>query len=299
MAGQHWDNCDEDFKLFTLELVKKLKSLLDNMLTGVYLHGSLAMGSYYRPKSDIDLIVVVDTALDAALAEQVGVMIATHACQRPTLGNGERSVITADTARHVPIPTPFEVHYSSQWHDRILRGKVDYSCRRTDSDLCSHLMYVTKRGIRLFGKPIHEVFGKVEWEDFMVSVLSDGHWILEGSNILKTPYYGVLNICRILQLLSQDTQEVHSKDEGGGWALAHLPARYHSVIRQALDVYRSAEAVTEEQRQTGGKIWNTDPLLALRDFARLQIERVTSKSHSSSDCDQGTHGLSVIADHNP
>ena len=48
MAGQHWDNCDEDIKLFTLELVKKLKSLLDNMLTGVYLHGSLAMGSYYR-----------------------------------------------------------------------------------------------------------------------------------------------------------------------------------------------------------------------------------------------------------
>ena len=71
------------------------------------------------PKSDIDLIVVVDTALDAALAEQVRVMIATHACQRPTLGNGELSVITADTARHVPIPTPIEVHYSSQWHDRI------------------------------------------------------------------------------------------------------------------------------------------------------------------------------------
>ena len=41
----------------------------------------------------------------------------------------------------------------------------------------------------------------------MVSVLSDGHWILEGSNILKTPYYGVLSIYRILQLLSPDAQK--------------------------------------------------------------------------------------------
>ncbi|MGI6083031.1 MAG: DUF4111 domain-containing protein [Limnochordia bacterium] len=291
MAGQHWDDCDEDVKLFTLELVKRIKDPLDSMLTGVYLHGSLAMGSYYRPKSDIDLIVVVDAALDAALAEEFGVMIATHACRRPTLGDVELSVITAEVAKHVPVPTPFEVHYSSQWHDRILKREVDYTCRRTDADLCSHLTYVVQCGIRLAGKPIPEVFGDVEWRHFMASVLDDCNWILEGNNILETPYYGVLNICRILQLLSQDTQEVHSKDEGGEWALAHLPDRYHSVIRQALDVYRSAEAVTEEQGRTGGKIWDANLLLALRDFARLQIERMTPGTHSSSDCDRETSGF--------
>jgi predicted nucleotidyltransferase len=33
----------------------------------VYLHGSLAMGSFYRPKSDLDLLVVTDSAMSGEL----------------------------------------------------------------------------------------------------------------------------------------------------------------------------------------------------------------------------------------
>lgn len=43
----------------------------DRQLTGIYLHGSLAMGSYYRPKSDLDLLVACSEALGAAERERV------------------------------------------------------------------------------------------------------------------------------------------------------------------------------------------------------------------------------------
>ena len=147
VSGQNW--CCNDVKLFLLDLVEGLRSQLGSQLTGIYLHGSLAMRSYYRPKSDMDLIVVVKKPLGPELAEDLGVAVATHAIGRPSVGSIELSVITAEVAKKVPVPTPFEVHYSSQWHEQILRREIDYTKERTDSDLLSHLTYVLQRGICL------------------------------------------------------------------------------------------------------------------------------------------------------
>ncbi|CAM4299233.1 DUF4111 domain-containing protein [Paenibacillus alkaliterrae] len=273
MTGpQAWPNCDEDIKRFVVNLMERLKSEAGKKVTGIYLHGSLAMGSYYRPKSDIDLIVVVDGKLEADLAEAVGIAIAKVTSNRPMIGNVELSVITADVAKKVPVPTPFEVHYSSGWHDKILNLEVDYSKERTDTDLSSHLAYVAQRGVCLYGKPISEIFGQVNWQHFMEAVMDDLDWILEDEHILETPFYSVLNICRVFQLMSEDCQSVHSKDEGGEWGLGHLPQEYHTVIQLALDVYRSSDKVTEEHRKTGGKEWDQAKLLAFRNFARMKIK---------------------------
>lgn len=274
---QAWPSCDEDIKRFVQKLMERLKGVLGEQLTGIYLHGSLAMGSYYRPKSDIDLIVVVNGKLEAGLAEAAGIAIAREADARPTVGNVELSAITAETARRVPVPTPFELHYSSSWHDKILGREVDYSRERTDGDLSSHLMYVTKRGVCLWGRPIAETFGPVDWRYFMESVLDDFAWIVEDEHIVETPFYSVLNICRVMQLLSEDERAVHSKEEGGEWGLAHLPQEHGPLIRQALEVYRSPDAVTEEQRKTGGRTWDRGELLAFRDFARWKITTCNSE----------------------
>lgn len=269
---QKWPDCDDDIKQFVHELIGLLRDEWSDKLTGVYLHGSLAMGSYYRPKSDMDLIVVVEEALESRCAERVGIMIAKKAAARPTVGNIELSAITAFTARNIPVPTPFELHYGTDWHERILGGQVDYHSPRTDPDLSSHLMYVVQRGICLFGKTIDEAFGPVRWQYFMDAVLDDLDWILEEEHILESPYYSVLNICRVLQLFHQNNQTVHSKDEGGEWGLKQLPELFHPLIQQALHIYRSSETVAEEQRKTGGKQWNEADLLAFRDYARLKAK---------------------------
>nr|WP_301287907.1 aminoglycoside adenylyltransferase domain-containing protein [Paenibacillus sp. MSJ-34] len=269
---QAWPDCDEDIKRFVEKLIERLKHALGDRLAGIYLHGSLAMGSYYRPKSDIDLIVVVKDQLEAELAGTVAAAIANESVHRPTVGNVELSVITAETAGHIPVPTPFEVHYSSSWHDRILQNEVDYGSERTDSDILCHVTYVVQRGICLYGQPIPAVFGQVEWHDFMKAVLDDLEWILEDEHILETPYYSVLNICRVFQLISENSQQVHSKDEGGEWGLKHFPNEYRQLIRQALDIYRSSEEVTEELRKTGGKEWDREKLLSFRNYARSLLQ---------------------------
>lgn len=276
MAGpQAWPDCDEDIKRFVERLAERLRTLLGPRLTGIYLHGSLAMGSYYRPKSDIDLIIVVDRPLDAGLAESVGIAVAQEAEGRPTVGAPELSVITAAAAKQVPVPTPFEVHYSTQWHDKIVNREVDYRVERTDLDLCAHLVYVVQRGICLYGDPIADVFGVVDWKHFMRAVMDDLDWILKGEHIVESPFYGILNICRVLQLLSEGGRSVYSKDEGGEWGLAHLPPPYRPAVRQALEVYRSFEEIPESMRKTGGKAWDKDMLLAFRDYARSVVSQLS------------------------
>ncbi len=268
--------CDEDIKTFVDNLVAKINLELGHNLIGVYLHGSLAMGAYYRPKSDIDLIVVVRNKLNINQRKLASEMIAQHSLLRPTTGNIELSIILLKTARETPTPTPFEVHYSSRWHDKILFQGVDYSQNRFDPDLQSHFAYVSQRGFVLKGFPINEVFSKVDWKLFLDSVLDDFDWIVEDEHILETPFYCVLNICRVLQLKSEDIQQVHSKDEGGEWALRNLPKKYHSVIKKALVAYRSSKEVNESQRRTNEDNWDKQELLAFRDFARGRSDNFKS-----------------------
>ena len=102
----------------------------------------------------------------------------------------------------------------------------------------------------------------------MRAILADAGEILEGERLLEIPYYGVLNLCRVLQALTDREVYPYSKDEGGAWGLRRLPERFRPLIAAALDVYHAETPVREAQRETGGVRWNREDLLAFRDYAR-------------------------------
>ncbi|MDD6156298.1 MAG: nucleotidyltransferase domain-containing protein [Lachnospiraceae bacterium] len=52
-----------DYREVTEEFVIQSRKILGDNLTGVYLHGSAAMGCFNPEESDIDLLVVVKDAL--------------------------------------------------------------------------------------------------------------------------------------------------------------------------------------------------------------------------------------------
>jgi len=55
---QHWSDVDVDLRDWSLAIVDRTARL--EPIVAVFLHGSLAIGSYFRPKSDVDLLVVAD-----------------------------------------------------------------------------------------------------------------------------------------------------------------------------------------------------------------------------------------------
>lgn len=267
-VAQSWDHCDDDIREFVDAVVGVFRSGLGDNLVGVYLHGSLAMGSYHRPKSDVDILAVVRAGLDDESARSVGLMLAQVARTRPTTGNLECSVITSNPAAQVPDPMPFEIRYQTSWHEDLLAGNIGNRQNWVDPDLPAHITTVTQRGVCLFGEPIAAVFAVIPWPRFMASVRDDFDWIVTDGHILETPVYGVLNICRVLRLLQDPERVVRSKAEGGEWAPVHLPERYRPVVDAALDAYRSSDPVTEADRRTAGRRWDREALLALAEYGR-------------------------------
>ena len=272
---QKWPTCGNELKQYIFQFCDLLEHSLGELIIGIYLHGSLAMGSYYSPKSDMDIIAVISQKLDAKHADDLLFEIALFSECRPTVGDIEFSVITLLSAHTVPNPMPYEIHYSSYWHDQIIKRAVHYNEDQFDSDLFAHLTCLKKRGVCLIGMPIADVFGDVNWNDFMFAVLDDLKWILEDENILESPYYCILNICRVFQLLVTKTQNSFSKDEGAMWGLTYFPPNFTSLIKAALMVYHSDAIIEEVNRKRGGVEWNHANLLTFRDYARSLLKSLS------------------------
>lgn len=269
--AQDWLGCDEDIAGFVRAAVDLVEAELGDNLVGVYLHGSLAMGSYFRPKSDLDLLVVCGRPLPVEGRRDLARALVRHMRTRPTVGNLELSVITAIAARQAQAPVPYELHVSGTWEEAVLADQVDFASNGTDPDLPAHLTHTRQRGVCLLGIPIEEAFGDVEWDAFLAAVDDDAEWLLTDHNLLETPFYGVLNICRVLKLRHEKRHQVHSKDEAARWALDNLPAAHHDLVRLAWTAYRSDEEVDPTQRQTAGLDWPDEVLLSFRDFARSEL----------------------------
>jgi GrpB-like predicted nucleotidyltransferase (UPF0157 family) len=195
--------------------------------------------------------------------------IAQYAETRPIIGSIECSVITLETAQNVPDEMPFELHYS----ESCLNDAETYGERKVDPDLQAHLMCVKKCGVCLYGKEIDEVFGTVSWENFMLAILGDFDWIAADENICESPYYGILNICRNLQLFWDSNRKYLSKYEGATWAIENLPVEYKPLIEKALSVYCSDAIINERERRTSGVDWDKASLLAFRNYARAERQK--------------------------
>lgn len=274
-----WSHSIDGVREFLANIAPTFRDFLGVNLAGVYLHGSLATGSYHRAKSDIDLLLVVNKSLDEEQRRRFALLCVSLSDTRPTLGDIELSVILRKNAQRFIHPLPYEVHYSPVHRDKILGEKEDYSRDRTDRDLAAHCAVVRARGVRLDGAPIHEVFGEVPFKDYLDAIFYDLNWIVEGDNIIESPYYSVLNICRVLKVLDRGEGTIPSKEEGASWALDNLPSEHHELIVQALRTYQSDKPVTEADRKTGGVHWDERALRSFTDYARRAATKHGNESH--------------------
>lgn len=265
---QRWPEVDADIGAWVERTHAEIATALGEELVGVYLHGSLAMGCYYRPKSDLDLLIVSKDALSSAVREKVARGLLAASDSRPTTGDIEATAMRMADTREFVHPSPYEVHFSSDRAHAIRDSRADDEAANTDPDLAAHCTATRSRGITLLGEGIEHVFSPVPVEAYLDSIRGDLDWILDDDNILDSPYYGVLNACRVLMVLAHGPHLVPSKEEAATWALESAPTEHIGLIRQCLECYRSSAPVSEQERPTDGHGWDSGQLLAFRDWAR-------------------------------
>jgi hypothetical protein len=138
-----------------------------------------------------------------------------------------------------------------------------------DPDLAAHLTILHHRGIALDGPPIGEIFPAVPPADYLASILADGREAAE--RLPENPVYGVLTLCRVLAYAAEGL--IASKEEGGAWALARLPAADRAVVAQAVVEDRAVvtQALALYRGEAGSAPFDPE---ALRRFGRRMLERI-------------------------
>lgn len=259
---------DDKYKLN--DIVDLFKIALADNLIGIYLHGSLAMGGFNPDQSDIDLLIVVQ----GVVSQQVKLEIAQKLLrleEQLMYGSGfELSILLQKDVNPFIYATPFEFHYSA-YHREKYRIDQYYICGEyTDSDIAAHIFVTYYRGLTLYGKKITEVFVPIDPQFYIRSILADIEHVLD--DIIDSPVYYTLNLCRILFFLSKNV--VSSKQEGGEWALSHVPATYSKLIQACLDQYQGVNTSTEFAK------------IQLQEFAQYmksEIQKQVNRSYEKID----------------
>ncbi len=229
-----------DIKALLDEFVLVTKEILNDNLTGIYLHGSLAMGCFHEKKSDVDLLVVVNRPLTMDGKRAYIKEILSINKKAPEKGI-EMSVVLKRDMNPFRHPAPFDMHFSNA-HLENYRKNPDETLLRltgTDRDLAAHVTIINCYGKTLFGEDKKDVFSNVKHEDYLDALLYD----LENAreDIYENPMYVTFSLCRVLAYALEG--KALSKKEGGEWALEHVDDRYHEIIKGALRAYETDEGM--------------------------------------------------------
>ncbi len=275
-TGQQWPDCDDDIRALVASVVDLSVASLGRNLAAVHLYGSLTTGAYHRPKSDLDFIVCVAEPLSDAVRGEIWHGLLALSDRRPTLGDIELSIITKATATRPVHPMPYELHFGENLKEAIRAGVMRHPELARDEDLAANFMTCQRRGVLLHGDQ-QQALGELSWQDYEASILEDFDWIAADKNILESPFYGVLNMCRILKVLVERPGIVPDKEEGAAWGLSNLPPEHHAIIAKALNAYRDPTmpaARTPEARRLGNTDWLAQPLFSFRDHAKSKVATI-------------------------
>lgn len=240
--------------------VKESRNILGNNLTGIYLHGSAAMGCFNGKKSDIDLVVVIKNALSDGIKRRYMDMTVAHNAKAPAKGL-ELSIVREEVCCPFVYPTPYELHFSCahlKWYQTNPEEYIK-KMKGTDKDLGAHFTIIYHRGKVLYGKEIRDVFSEVSREYYLDSIWHD----IENAEeeIIRDPVYMILNLCRVLAYKRDGY--ILSKTEGGEWGRANVPEKYAALIKGAMEDYQRSIPV------------KADNLLA-KEYARHMLKQIKS-----------------------
>lgn len=228
------------------EIVNHSNQIFGTELTGIYLHGSMAMGCFNPEKSDIDVIIVIKN--DITNHQKLKFMNEVVELNKLAPSKGiELSIVKEAYCKTFLYPTPFELHFSKMHLQWFLDNSADYisNMKGTDKDLAAHFTIIKKYGIVLCGAQIDDIFADVPRKDYIDSIMGD----IEGAkeDILEEPVYMILNLCRVAAFLKNDL--ILSKKQGGEWALQDLLPNYQTLISNALQSYTLGKEMELEKQE--------------------------------------------------
>jgi hypothetical protein len=218
------------------QLLERLRAdliaTLGEQLVGLYLHGSLATGSFTPGRSDIDFLVVTATELSDA---QRAALIRMHAAITHS------GLAWADRLEGSYIPRAALRRYDPQRaHHLALRMDGSFAIDHHASDWIIQRHVIREQGITLAGPPPADLIDPVAPDDLrraQIGILNEW-WrpqLTDQHRLVSDEYqaYAILTMCRALYTLHHG--RIATKQTAADWvAQSDLGQPWTALIERAL-----------------------------------------------------------------
>ncbi len=247
-----------NYKTLSSDVKEQIRNVTDAWLkcigdavTGIYLHGSIALNCFVEGTSDIDILIICSRRLSRDERLFISKNIIEIDCKPSHL---EMSAIWINDLNPWKHPTPCQFHYSDSWTEHyrnMLIGNIKDSfivdedfC---DADIASYVHLINQSGICIYGRPIKDVFPAIPESDFWNSISCN---ITEYDFQAYNPRYFSSNILILGRILSYKKEKrILSKYEGGLWTLNYVPERLKYIIDHAIKEWYSKEKGLEYKKE--------------------------------------------------
>ena len=215
------------------------KKYLGNCLSGIYIHGSIALGFFQEDSSDIDILIISERRIphnERLLIANEIIKIDRSPCPL------EMSAILYTDLKSWKHPCRCQFHYSGSWtitYRQLLAGTITGSSiveeDFPDPDIACHVRLTDQCGICIYGRPIKEVFPVIPENDFWSSLTYDLDDNLLKISSEKDPVKLADNIIVCGRVLSyRHEKKILSKYESAFWTLNHVPDRFKFIIKNVI-----------------------------------------------------------------
>ena len=218
------------------DYLARLRRDLPDLLDGLYVYGSVALGAFDERASDVDLLALTrrrcttaDLAALGALHRDVAARWPRPALEVSYVAREDRGLRGAAAPAH-----PFH-------HDGVLHA-TDAGDPNSPFRSAIGWWQVARHGIALAGPPPTELGIQVTGADLVADsrALVDAHWrawtrsprLVLALRHAKSVEWAVLGILRTWYTLNE--RDVPTKAAAADYALARLPAGWHRLIRETL-----------------------------------------------------------------
>jgi predicted nucleotidyltransferase len=215
------------------ELLSRFRALFGDWLAGVCLWGSAVAGDFEPGASDVDLLVVTGSDVEARQLREIGRMHDDFAREHPEWTDRIDAVYASTTALQA-----FRSHSSPV--AVISRGEPLHTTE-TDESWILKWYLVREQGVALLGPSPRDLIGPVSGDEFVASVRAHlrewPRWIL-ASQEPGFHAYAVVTLCRALYACTHRAQL--SKRQAALWFAREHP-EWAALIGDAL-AWRSEPA---------------------------------------------------------
>ena len=214
-------------------LLDGIGEALGDQLVGLYLHGSLALGDFFPPASDVDFHVATAGALDPAAFERLGALHAAFKAEGGWVARLEGAYLPPAALRRLePVGGRWPT-VGSDW---------DFGLGRSGPTWVLDRWVTRERGVVVTGHDPRELIDPIGPGQLQAAVLASmlGDWAGRAGGDADVAWlrprnyqaFAVLTMCRNLYVLERGV--LVSKPVAAAWAARRLGSPWDAQVERAL-----------------------------------------------------------------